>query len=198
VLLQYVIVVSGVTLGVSVLPYILVAARRAAGGPIALRAFAGAVAPVQALAISTQSSLACLPAMIERAKDDLRIPSRVTGLVLPLAVAVFRLTSPVANLAVAYFVAHLYGIEPSPAHMIGAVFVAFAVSVSAVGLPGQISFFASMAPICLALGVPVDVLPILLAVEVIPDIFRTIGNVTGDLAVTAVLTEADPDAERPG
>ncbi len=196
VLLQYVIVVSGVTLGISILPYILVAARRATGGPVSVREFAGAVAPVQALAISTQSSLACLPAMIERAKDDLKIPSRVTGLILPLAVAVFRLTSPVANLAVAYFVAHLYGIEPSVAHMIGAVFVAFAVSVSAVGLPGQISFFASMAPICLALGVPVDVLPILLAVEVIPDIFRTIGNVTGDLGVTAVLTDVDPEERR--
>jgi len=193
VLLQYVIVVSAVTLGISLLPYIMVAVRRATGGKITVREFAGAVAPVQALAISTQSSLACLPAMVERAQDDLRIPARVTGLVLPLAVAVFRLTSPVANLAVAYFVAHLYGIEPSVAHMIGAVFVAFAVSVSAVGLPGQISFFASMAPICLALGVPVEVLPILLAVEVIPDIFRTIGNVTGDLGVTAVLGEPEEE-----
>lgn len=193
VLVQYVIVVSAVTLGVAVVPYLLVAARRATGGKVSVRDFAGAVAPVQALAISTQSSLACLPAMIERAKDDLRIPTRVTGLVLPLAVAVFRLTSPVANLAVAYFVAHLYGIEPSLPQMIGAIFVAFAVSVSSVGLPGQISFFASMAPICLSLGLPVEVLPILLAVEVIPDIFRTIGNVTGDLGVTAVLGEPEEE-----
>jgi proton glutamate symport protein len=33
----------------------------------------------------------------------------------------------------------------------------------------------------------VDLLPILIAVEVIPDIFRTIGNVTGDLALNAIL-----------
>ena len=45
-----------------------------------------------------------------------------------------------------------------------------------------------MAPICLALGVPLDLLPILLAVEVIPDIFRTIGNVTG---VSLNATEID-------
>jgi len=188
VLLQYVVVVSVITAGIALLPYALIALRR---GGVSLPAFARAVAPVQVLAFSTQSSLACLPAMIERANDDLRIPPRITGLVLPLAVAVFRLTSPVANLAVAYFVAHVFGIQPGVPQMIAAVFVAFAISVGSVGLPGQISFFVSMAPICLALGVPLDLLPILLAVEVIPDIFRTIGNVTGDLGVTALL-------QRPG
>lgn len=192
-LLQYVAVVSLVTLGVVVIPYALIALRR---GGVTLPRFARAAAPVQVLAISTQSSLACLPAMIERARDDLRIPARVTGLVLPLAVAVFRLTSPVANLAVAYFVAHIYGIEPTVPQMIGAIAVAFAVSVGSVGLPGQISFFASMAPICLTLGLPLELLPILLAVEVIPDIFRTIGNVTGDLAVTVALNR-EGEAEAP-
>jgi Na+/H+-dicarboxylate symporter len=184
VLLQYVVIVSVVTAGIALLPYALIALRR---GGVGLPAFARAVAPVQVLAFSTQSSLACLPAMIERANDDLKIPPRITGLVLPLAVAVFRLTSPVANLAVAYFVAHIFGIQPGVPQMVAAVLVAFAISVGSVGLPGQISFFVSMAPICLALGVPIELLPILLAVEVIPDIFRTIGNVTGDLGVTALL-----------
>ena len=190
VLLQYVVVVSLITAGIALLPYALVALRR---GGVSLPAFARAAAPVQVLAFSTQSSLACLPAMIERANDDLKIPPRITGLVLPLAVAVFRLTSPVANLAVAYFVAHIFGLQPGVPQMIAAVFVAFAISVGSVGLPGQISFFVSMAPICLALGVPLDLLPILLAVEVIPDIFRTIGNVTGDLGVTALLHRPGED-----
>ncbi|MDO9473585.1 MAG: cation:dicarboxylase symporter family transporter [Caulobacter sp.] len=184
VLLQYVVVVSVITAGIALLPYALIALRR---GGVGLPAFARAVAPVQVLAFSTQSSLACLPAMIERANDDLKIPPRITGLVLPLAVAVFRLTSPVANLAVAYFVAHIFGVQPGVPQMVAAGFVAFAISVGSVGLPGQISFFVSMAPICLALGVPLELLPILLAVEVIPDIFRTIGNVTGDLGVAALL-----------
>ena len=190
VLLQYVVVVSVVTAGIALLPYALIVLRR---GGVSLPAFARALAPVQVLAFSTQSSLACLPAMIERANDDLKIPPRITGLVLPLAVAVFRLTSPVANLAVAWFVAHIFGIQPDVPQMIAAVFVALAISIGSVGLPGQISFFVSMAPICLALGVPLDLLPILLAVEVIPDIFRTIGNVTGHLGVTALLHRRGED-----
>ena len=145
-----------------------------------------------AIAASTQSSLASLPAMLDAALRGLRIPPSVADVVLPLAVAIFRFTSPVANLAVVYFVAHLYGIQPTPLQMAGGVLVAYAMSIASVGLPGQVSFIASIAPICLAMGVPTDVLGILIAVEVFPDIFRTLGNVTGDLAATSILARGRP------
>lgn len=190
ILAQYVAMVSLVTAGALILPYSLVAFLR--GGD--LRRFAQAAAPVQVLAFSTQSSLACLPPMIERSRDVMGASAQVTGVVLPLAVAVFRMTSPVANLAVAVFIAHLYGIEPGAGQIGAAIAVAIAVSVGTVGLPGQISFFASVAPICLALGVPIDILALLIAVEVIPDIFRTVGNVTADMAVAAVVREPDAPA----
>jgi len=54
-----------------------------------------------------------------------------------------------------------------------------------------VSYIASIAPICLALGAPTDLLGIFLAVEVIPDIFRTLGNVTGDLAATSILARGE-------
>ena len=50
-----------------------------------------------------------------------------------------------------------------------------------------------MAPICLALGAPVEILAILLAVEVIPDIFRTVGNVTADMGVARILDQRAAD-----
>jgi Na+/H+-dicarboxylate symporter len=152
------------------------------------------VAPVQVVAASTQSSLATLPAMIECARETLGVPHRVAGLVLPLAVAVFRYTSPIGNLAVCLFIAALYGFEPGLLQVVTAVLVAFAVSVAAVGLPGQVSFITSVAPICLALGLPVELLGVLIAVEMVPDVFRTIGNVTGDLAVTTLVQRQEPPA----
>ena len=160
-------------------------------GRVPLFRFARAIAPAQVVAFSTQSSLGTLPAMVERARDHLGVPEHVAGLVLPLAVAVFRLTSPVANLSVVLFICHVSGVEPTVAQLIAAGVVAFAVSISSVGLPGQVSFFVSIAPICLAMGAPIELLPLLLAVEVIPDIFRTVGNVSADLAVTAVLNRGD-------
>lgn len=179
VLAHYVVVVSGAIIGSILVGYALavVLARTP------LVAFARAMAPTTAVAFSTQSSLASLPAMLDSAKA-LGVPDHVRNMILPLAVAVFRFTSPVGNLAVVYFVCHLYGIEPTMAQMIAGIFVAFAASVAAVGLPGTTSFIVSIAPICLAVGAPIEILGILIAVEVIPDIFRTIGNVTGDVMVT--------------
>ena len=183
VLAHYVAIVSLALIGATLLAYPLAVI----GGRLPLPRFLRAAAPVLAVAFSTQSSLACLPLMVERSQDDLGIPPRITGLILPLAVAVFRFTSPVGNLAVCLFVAHVYGIQPSVLQLAAAVFVAFAVSVGSVGLPGQVSFILSIAPLCLTLGLPIELLPLLLAVEVVPDIFRTLGNVSADMAVTAIL-----------
>lgn len=187
-LAQYVIIVSAATLGITIVAWLIAVTW----GRQPIPRFTAAAAPVWAIAASTQSSLASLPAMLEAALRGLRIPAHVADVVLPLSVAVFRFTSPVANLAVCFFVAHLYGVEPSLLQIGGAIIVAFGVSVGSVGLPGQISFVASIAPICMALGVPFELLGILLAVEVVPDIFRTLGNVTADLAATTVLARNEP------
>jgi len=183
VLLQYVIIVAGVTASIT----LIAIAAAVVWGRVGLSRFLAAAGPVMALAVSTQSSLACLPAMVARCRDQLGVSERVADLVLPLAVTIFRITSPVANLGVAIFVMHIHGIEVSPVQMIAAAFVAIAVSISTIGLPGQVSFFASIAPICLTLGAPLDLLAILVAVEVIPDIFRTLGNVTADMAAAAIV-----------
>lgn len=183
-IIQYIIVVSGVLATMTLIGWVM--AITIARQPIGR--FTAAMVPVWAIALSTQSSLASLPAMITAAREGLKLPERVVDLVLPLAVAVFRFTSPVGNLAVCYFVAHCYGIEPSMLQIGGGLAVAYAMSVGAVGLPGQVSYIASIAPIAIALGIPIELLGIFIAVEVIPDLFRTTGNVTGDVMVTALLS----------
>ena len=186
-LAHYVAIVCLSQIGLILLIYVVATVW----GRISLARFARAVAPAQVVAVSTQSSLASLPVMIERARDWLGVPQTSAGLVLPLAVAVFRITSPVANLAVCLYVAQLNGVELSLAALVAGGLTAIAVSIASVGLPGQVSFFASVGPICLAMGLPLGVLPLLLAVEVIPDIFRTVGNVTGDLAATRIVAGED-------
>jgi Na+/H+-dicarboxylate symporter len=176
----------GLVTGITIASILLVMGVGLAISGLAPAAFLRALAPVQVIAASTQSSVASLPAMLTAA-GPLGVPAKAAEFVLPLAVAVFRYTSPVANMAVALFLAHVHGVEPSPGQLIAALAVAFAVSVSSVGLPGQTSFFASIAPICLVLGVPVTLVPLLLAVEVIPDVFRTVGNVTANLVAARFL-----------
>lgn len=148
--------------------------------------FAKALIPAQTVALSTQSSLASLPAMLD-SSQRLGMRETTSEFVLPLAVAIFRATSPAMNLAVAVYVAHLAGVELSPAAMAAGVAVAFIIAIGSVSLPGTISFVISVGPIAMAMGVPVEPLALLVAVEMMPDLMRTVGNVTMDVALAAVV-----------
>ncbi len=148
--------------------------------------FARAMLPAQAVAISTQSSLASVPAMLGScARLGLREQSG--EFVLPLAVALFRATGPAINLAVAIYVARLTGVELTAPTLAAGIVVALLTTLGAPSLPGSISFVSSIGPIALAMGVPVGPLALLVAVEVLPDIMRTVGNVTMDVAVAAAV-----------
>jgi Na+/H+-dicarboxylate symporter len=181
-LLHYILTVS--TLGILVL--LSAYPLAAIGARVRMSRFARAVLPSQVVALSTSSSLATLPAML-RSSEALGAPSTVSGVVLPIAVAVFRATSPAMNLAVALYVAHLTGTAIGPGQLAAGIATAAITTMGSVSLPGTISFFASVAPVAVAMGVPIEALGLLVAVETVPDLFRTLGNVTMDVAVTATI-----------
>ncbi len=151
------------------------------------RRFALALVPPQVVAISTQSSLASLPAMLESADRRLGYPKAVAGLVLPMAVTLFRLTSPVQYMTSAAFIAWAYGVDLSAAQLVAGALLAVVVSLGSVGLPGQVTFIATNLPVAQAMGLPLSPLGLMLAVDTIPDALATLGNVTGDLTATSVV-----------
>ena len=163
---------------------------------IPLRRFVRAMVPTFAVALSTQSSLASLPAML-RAAADLDVDPKKADIVLPLAVALFRFTSPAMNLAVVVYLAWLFGIQLTPWEMAIGLAVALAAALSSVSLPGSISFVTSIAPIAISMGVPVAPLGLLVAVETFPDIFRTLGNVVADVAATRYAANGTDDNAPP-
>ncbi len=153
-----------------------------------LRRFAAALLPAQAVAISTQSSLASLPAMLESADRRLGYPRPVAALVLPMAVTLFRLTSPVQYMTSAAFIAWAYGVDLSTAQLIAGALLAVVISLGSVGLPGQVTFIATNLPVAQAMGLPLSPLGLMLAVDTIPDALATLGNVTADLTAASVVT----------
>ena len=183
-LLHYILIVAGVGAVISLLAYPIALI----GGRVPLAKFARATAPSQAVALSTQSSLASLPAML-RGIENVGLPVATSGVVLPMAVAIFRFTGPCMNVAVAIYIANVFGIHLGPGQYAAGIAAAAITTMGAVSLPGQISYVSSIAPIALAMGVPIEPLALLVAVETMPDIIRTIGNVTMDVAVTTVAAE---------
>jgi Na+/H+-dicarboxylate symporter len=184
----YVVVYGAASLLMSLLLYPVVALV----GGVSLGRFARAALPAQLIGLSSSSSIASLPAMVEAAEAGLGLPDRVTGFVLPLAVSVFKVAAPVSWTIGSLFVAWFYGIELHLQQLatiaVAAVFLAFA----APGVPR--GAFLMLAPLFLAVGLPVEGIGILIAVDALPDIFATVLNVTGDLAAVAIVGRAERGA----
>ena len=192
-LVHYILIVAGVGVIVSLAAYPIAVF----GGRVRIGDYARAALPSQAVAISTQSSIASLPSMVEGA-SALGVPVAISGITLPLAVAIFRATGPAMNLAVAIYVAFWFGVPLSPAVLAVGVVVATLTSLGSVSLPGTISYVSAIAPIAAAIGAPVAPLGLLVAVETIPDIIRTLGNVMMDLATTVTLSRRNGGRDSEG
>lgn len=186
-LARYLVTLSGslVLLTVLVYPAVLLFGR------VPLRRFIAAAAPAQALAAGSRSSLAALPLMIVAARDRLRLSEAASGFVLPLAVSVFRVNVPMAWVVGVVFLGKLYGIPVSDGALVTLVVTATLLSFSVPGIPSASLFLLS--PVLVDLGLPAAGVGILIAVDVLPDMFKTLANVTSQLAAATIAGgRADP------
>jgi Na+/H+-dicarboxylate symporter len=154
------------------------------GGSMSPQAFVSFCAPAQAVAFASRSSLAALPAMVESG-ERAHLPPVVARFILPLAASVFRVGAAVAMPVGVLFLARLYGATLSPAQLASVVFTVILSSFAVPGVPG--GSIIAMVPVLAVVNLPIDGIGILLAVDTIPDMFRTTANVTGSLTLAALL-----------
>ena len=153
--------------------------------PVSVMEFIRAVAPAQIIGFSTRSSLAALPATFTAAKS-LGVKDSVSGVVLPVAVTLFKFASPIARTSGSYFIAALYGIDLSTTELLT---IAAAIGLFSVYTPGIPSGgLLIMAPVYESLGLPVEGIAILIAIDLIVDMFLTAANVTANTATTLLLS----------
>jgi Na+/H+-dicarboxylate symporter len=154
-------------------------------GRVQLSAFARAAAPAQAVAFSSRSSLAALPATIEGASVGLRLPEEIVSFFLPLAASMFRVGAAMAQVVGVLFLARLYDVPLGAGGMLAILATVVLTTFTVPGVPA--GAIIVMAPVLHAAGVPVEGLGVLLGVDTIPDMFRTTANVTGWLGAGSVL-----------
>ncbi len=168
-------------------------------GGISIRAFARAALPAQAVAFSSRSSLAALPALIDASRDTLRLPEEISSFFIPLATVVFRAGAVLGLTIGTLFIARIYGSDISSTQLATIVMTALVTSFSIPGIPG--GSIVAMVPVLTAVGLPVAGIGILLGVDTIPDMFRTTANVTGQLAAATIVGRSaaarTPDAISP-
>ena len=151
-------------------------------------AFVRAVAPVQLLAFSTSSSAAVMPLTMKTAIDKLKTPASLAGAVVPLASTVNMAGTALYQSVAILFLAQISGVELSLAETLLLVGTLVASSIGAPGTPGvSIAILASVAA---GFGIPAAGLAIILGVDRILDMSRTVVNVTGDITAAVLMKKA--------
>jgi Na+/H+-dicarboxylate symporter len=153
-------------------------------GGVPLRVFAPALLPAQTIAFTSRSSLAALPVLLTDAQSRLGLSASVAGFVLPLCASIFKLNSPITWPLGAVLVSRLYGVDFGGTNLVIFAIGSVILSLTVPGIPSG-GFFVQ-APLYLAVGLPPEGLGILIAVDFIPDLFKTLLNLTS-YASTAVL-----------
>jgi Na+/H+-dicarboxylate symporter len=144
--------------------------------------FLQAALPSLAMAFSTTSSLTALPLMLQASEDELRAPRAVAGFVLPLGASLNRAGSALFQAVALLFIADLYGVSfRLPQYVLAGVAV-FLASLTVAPVPS--SSVVSLAPAFAQTGLPLAGMGLLIGLDRIPDMFRTMTNVAGDLVAT--------------
>ena len=158
-------------------------------------AYYGRVAPAQLTAFSTASSSATLPVSMNSA-EQAGVSKRVTGFVLPLGATVNMDGTALYECVVVIFIAQVYalvsGVEFGIAEQFIVVLLALLTSIGVAGIPA--ASLVAIALILPAVGLPVEALAIVLAVDRILDMCRTAVNVTSDLTITALVARTEGEA----
>lgn len=180
-LAYYVVVVSALLLAGTLALYPLTSRL----GGVPMRRFAKAAWPVQVLAFSTRSSVACLPALLSAATGPLRVDPHVASFALPFAVSTFKLNMGISANFQLLFLLHVYGLQPDPVSLAVAVVGVTLQSFATPGLPSGAIWTTT--PVYLALGIPLEGIVLTNVVDTIPDLFKTTANVTGDLSIASIV-----------
>lgn len=147
--------------------------------------FARAAYPAQAVAVGTRSSLASLPSTVDGART-LGLPGPAAEFTLPLAVSVFKQNRTVTSPAKLLFLSTLFGVAVGPGDFVAFVLMVMLLSVSTPAIPslGTNATFGAY----ISLGMPPVGVVLFEAVEPLVDIFKTLLNVTANLAAATIVS----------
>ncbi len=151
--------------------------------------FIKAARPAQLIAFSTSSSSATLPITLECAEENMGISKSVASFVIPLGSTVNMDGTALYQGVAALFIAQVFQVDLSIGDELAIVFSATAASIGAAGVPG--AGMITLAMVLTTAGIPAVGVALILGVDRLLDMFRTAVNVTGDLAVTAVMARME-------
>ena len=152
-------------------------------------AHARAMSAALLTAFSTSSSSATLPLTIECVEENAGASNKTSSFVLPLGATVNMDGTALYECVAAMFIAQVYGIELSFGQQMIVVFTALLASIGAAGIP--MAGLVMITVILSAVGLPLEGVGLILAVDRILDMMRTAVNVWSDSSGTVIIAKSE-------
>ena len=157
--------------------------------PMSLYTFFKGMAPVQLLAFSTSSSGATLPLTMEKAEEELGVSEEVASFVLPLGATINMDGTGLYQAVAAIFISQAMGIDLTFVDQLTIILTAVLASIGTASVPG--AGIIMLVVILESVGVPSSGIALILGVDRILDMIRTVTNVTGDAVVATVVASSE-------
>ena len=145
----------------------------------------------QTLAFSTASSMATMPMTLKTAEEDLKLDKRVSKFVIPLGTTVNMDGTALYQVIAVFFLAQLFAIELSIFSILVIIITSLLASIGTPAVPGAGTIV--LTTILITVGIPPVGILLLLSVDRILDMIRTMVNVTGDLTASCAFHEITRD-----
>lgn len=156
---------------------------------VTIRRFFKALAPAQLLAFSSSSSSATLPVTMECCENRLGVPKDITSFVCPLGTTVNMDGTALFQVISVLFLAQLYNIDLSLAQQLTVAALSILIAMGSPGIPSG-SVVMMVVPLQ-AVGVPIEGIALILAVDRLLDMARTVVNVSGDAVAAAIVASSE-------
>lgn len=154
-----------------------------------IQKFFRGIRPAQLIAFSSSSSSATLPVTMECVEENLGVSKTVAGFVLPLGATINMDGTALYQGVAAVFIAQVFGMQLSIAQQALIVLTATLASVGAAGVPGV--GMITLALVLKTVGVPLEGIALILGVDRLLDMCRTVVNVTGDASCATVVAATE-------
>jgi Na+/H+-dicarboxylate symporter len=151
--------------------------------------FMGGMSPAMLLAFSSSSSSATLPVTMQCVRDRLGVSEEIASFVCPLGATVNMAGTALYQAVAATFIAQLYGIHLELSQQATIVALATLIAIGSPGVPG--GSIVMMVIVLESVGIPPGGIAVILAVDRVLDMCRTIVNVSGDAAAAVVVASSE-------
>ncbi|GAE35974.1 dicarboxylate/amino acid:cation symporter [Halalkalibacter akibai] len=151
-------------------------------------------APAMTVAFSTSSSNATLPLSMKTAQDRLGVSRPISGFVQPLGATINMDGTAIMQAVATVFIAQVFAEPLSIAALLTVVLTATLASIGTAGVPGVGMIMLAM--VLQSVGLPVEGIALVLAVDRILDMLRTSVNITGDAACAVFVEQSEGGKEK--